>query len=73
MSRGTKETRKTGPEAAERLRALFAERGREAREWMADLVSAGVVVVLPEKRRACGPKRASKACRPPRRRGWTWT
>ncbi len=25
-----------------------AERGREAREWMADLVSAGVVVVLPE-------------------------
>ncbi len=29
MSRGTKETRKTGPEAAERLRALFAKWGRE--------------------------------------------
>ena len=29
MSRGTKAAKKTGPEAAERLRALFAEWGRE--------------------------------------------
>ncbi len=29
MSRGTKETRRTGPEAAERLKALFAEWSRE--------------------------------------------